>query len=115
LLFGSLPEAARATRLSMALPRNDALEVVLWENSAQLSSRALTAGEFACEKGVLVVRRGRWVNEGQGHGRETFTIELSAAGDWLIARQQESIVGLAVVMPVIATQTRWYRFARLRE
>lgn len=108
---------AGATRVSLSLPRDTSMEVVVWANSTPSLTRTLSAerGEFVCEKGVLMVRRARWVNEGQGHGRETISVELSAAGDWLIARMDESIVGLAVVMPVIATQTRWYRFPRLRE
>jgi hypothetical protein len=109
--------AAYATRVSLSLPRKDLMEVVLWKDSTLWLTRTLSAGQdqFACDRGMLVLRRGRWVNEGQGHGRETFTIELSAAGDWLIARERESVVGLAVVFPVVASQTRWYRFPRLRD
>lgn len=117
LFFLPQAESARATRVSFSLLGNDILEVTLWEDANRLLSRTLTtqAGEFACEKGLLVVRRARWVMEGQAAGREDITIEFAVAGDQLVAKVKESVVGLAVVIPVAATQTRWYRFPRLRE
>lgn len=101
---------ADGAQVRLSLPRSGALEV-----SAAGFRRTLRAdqGEFACEKGMLRADRARWVNDGQAHGREKSRVEFGAAGDWLVARLDESVVGLAVVFPVMATQTRWYRFARI--
>lgn len=114
VLFG---QSLRATRVNLSLPRNGVLEVTGWENTDRVFSQTLTtqAGEFACEKGLLVVRRRHWVHEGQAVARSEFTIELAAAGDDLVAKMTESAIGLAVVVPVAGTLTRWYRFAHLRD
>lgn len=110
VVFGAANPAA--ARLSIRLLGRDEVEVASWPGGDAEPMLRQTLS-VACQDGALVVRKGRWVSEGQGHGRETFTLEFNATDDFLLVRAEESLVGLAVVFPVVASQTRWYRFERL--
>jgi hypothetical protein len=117
-LFGDDSHWGSATRVSLALPRSDALTVTVWHGSTQLFARTLSSeeGDFRCEAGHLIVRDHRWFGGTMVEGFEKLTITLSATDDYLVAEDKRFSTALAmIILPVIVTETNWYRFPRLRD
>jgi hypothetical protein len=73
------------------------------------------AGEFACDRGQLVLNSRRWVASDLISGRESVKIELNIAEPFLVAHVYESISGLMfLVVPLSGESARWYRFRRVK-
>lgn len=80
-------------------------------------TRRLTreAGEFACDRGKLVVHSKRWVYSDLMSGRESVTIEMHRSDPHLVARVDELTTGVMfLVVPLSGESARWFRFQRLR-
>ncbi len=114
-LFGSSSGWAHATRVSFSLPRSSLLEVTVWQATGPLFTRVFSswAGHFICEKGRLTVRTRRLVSTTGGAEIETVTIAFGATDDHLVAEVKTARPGVAIVVPVSAAATTWYRFPRL--
>ncbi len=118
-LFPSQPDSKfwAADRVSLSLPSSDVLEVTAWKGQDQLFSRMLTseAGRFTCDAGRLIVRPGaRWEDADVGVVRESLTLTLTATDDYLVVEDQVKSFGIIFFVPMLAEETGWYRFPRLR-
>lgn len=114
-LLGPSSGWARATRVSLSLPRIELLEVTVWEGTSRLFSRVLSswAGHFTCEAGRLVVRNERLVSAIGGAEIEKVTITLGTTDGDLVAQVKHVDVGGMAIMPVAGITTSWLRFPRL--
>ena len=115
-LFGFNSEWKRATRVSFSFPRDDTLEITVWQQATPLFTRTFSgqAGDFTYEAGRLVVhnRFGQITDVGPAFVKVTLT--LSATNEHLVANVQESGATILVIVPLVFTETRWERFPRLR-
>lgn len=69
--------------------------------------------DFACVDGHLVVRDARMAAGAGAVGYETFVVTLMLGSDYVTARVEDSGVGVALLVPVVATATIWQRHRRV--
>lgn len=114
-LFGPNSPWEKAASVKLELPNAESLVVTVSDSSGPIVSRLLkvSADEFACKAGRLVVRGKRWIATDLVTGRQGFVVELAAASRYLVAKVNEETYGtLFVVVPIAGTAQHWYRFAR---
>jgi hypothetical protein len=115
-LFGHDSPWEKAVSIELE-PGEGTLDIRVAAPAANAFSRRLTAtaGEFACERGTLVVRSRRWVYSDLMSGRETVKIEMHQADRHLIARVEETTTGVMfMVVPLTGESARWFRFRQLK-
>ena len=102
--------------VSIALePGDGVLDVRVVGAAAEPYSRQLTAktGEYACDKGKIVINSRRWVYSDLMSGRETVKIEMYRAEQHLVAHVDETTSGVMfMVVPLSGESARWFRFRR---
>jgi hypothetical protein len=114
-LFGHESPWEKAASITLE-PDDDTLDIRVELAGAKPFSRRLTrkAGEFKCERGALIVRSRRWVTSDLMSGRENVTVEMHFADPYLMARVDETTIGVMfMVVPLSGESARWFRFRRL--
>ena len=117
-LFGPHSGWESARRFHFAWDGPERLTVTVWDGTAELVTRAFSVadGTLQCDSGRLIVRSKRWVHEVLVAGHESVSIELSDAGDRLVAYVNEVTYGLIFIfVPIAADATHWYRFQRVTQ
>jgi hypothetical protein len=116
-LFGPDSQWAKATSIRFEFASEEALEVTVNVERGDPVVRRLSgkSGEFACERGTLVLNSRRWVASDLMSGRETVKIELHQADPFLVTHVYETITGVMfLVVPLSGESARWFRFPRLK-
>ena len=116
-LFGPDGPWEKATAIRFEFTPEDALDVTVSGEGPKPAVHRLSAkaGEFACDRGQLVLNSRRWVASDLMSGRESVRIELNMAEPFLVAHVSESISGVMfLVVPLSGESARWYRFRRLK-
>lgn len=116
-LFGKNSPWEKALAVELQLPSDETLDIHVSAPGANAFSRRLTtrAGDFACDRGKLIVRSRRWVASDLMSGRESVLIEMHRAEPYLVARVNENTTGVMfMVVPLSGESAKWYRFARLK-
>jgi hypothetical protein len=116
-LFGPDGPWEKATTVRFDFSAEDAIDVtVALEGLDPVVSRlSAKAGEFACDRGKLVLHSRRWVASDLMSGRESVRIDLHAAEPFLVTHVYESVTGVMfLVVPLSGESARWFRFARLK-
>ena len=117
-LFGASSGWEKAASVGLKFRSDDALVVTVSgaEGPPVEHSFSSKEGDFACERGKLVLRQRRWVASDLMSGRESVKIELHGADPYLVAHVHESITGMMfAVVPLSGESARWFRFPRLRQ
>jgi len=108
-------EKAASVRIDFATEDEVDVAVSVTEGKPFIRRFDAKTGEFACERGLMVLRNQRWIYSDVMSGRETVKIELQAAGRHLAAHVYESATGVMfMAVPLSGESARWYRFARLK-
>jgi hypothetical protein len=116
-LFGPNSPWEKATTIRFDFSDEEAIDVTVAVEGQDPVVRHLSAkaGEFACDRGKLVLNSRRWVASDLMSGRESVRIELHAADPFLVTHVYESITGVMfLVVPLSGESARWFRFPRLR-
>jgi hypothetical protein len=116
-LFGPDSQWEKATSIRFDFAAEDALEVTVNLEGVESVMRRLSgkSGEFACERGRLVLNSRRWVASDLMSGREKVKIDLHQADPFLVTHVYESITGVMfLVVPLSGESARWFRFTRLK-
>jgi hypothetical protein len=115
-LFGKDGPWEKAVSVELDLPSDEALDIRVSAPGATPFSRRLSAkaGDFACDRGRLIVHSKRWVASDLMSGRESVTVEMHQGERHLVTRVNESMIGVMfMVVPLTGESARWYRFLRL--
>jgi hypothetical protein len=104
------------TQVALSLPDPSTLEVTALGAYGEIFRQTLSTKDrqFVCENGhAVVTKHPRWVDADVAYVRQSFVVELIPSDEDLVAKVQESDVGVAMlVIPVVATSTTWSRFRR---
>jgi hypothetical protein len=114
-IFGEHADWEQATRVQIAMPDANTIDIAAFSETGRLSSVSLRAdkGQFRCDQGRLVVRSRRWIGGYIVSGRQHVTLELNRSGSFLVTQVDELTYGVMfIVFPVVGTAKHWYRFAR---
>jgi hypothetical protein len=121
LLLGQNGRTWRAESVTLSFPRVGQIQIGVSGPVEQSSSTTLSAedGRFVCQTGSVMIRRPAHWSLGlaspglPGLGRESQTLELFSAGDYLVVKQKQQIFMLVgFMLPVGGRETHWYRFER---
>jgi hypothetical protein len=115
-LLGEHADWEEATRVQLAMPDENTLDIAVWGDKGRLEFVSLRADKkhFACDHGRLVIRSRRWIGGYIMSGRQHVTLELNDAGRYLTTQVDEFTYGLMfIIFPVTGTAKHWYRFERL--
>lgn len=116
-LFGASSPWEKATSVRLELISEEVLAVTVSGPEAPPAVHSFSAkgGDFACDRGKLVLRQRRWVASDLMSGRESVRIELHGADPYLVAHVHESMTGVMfAVVPLSGESARWFRFPRLK-
>ena len=116
-LFGASGPWEKATSVGLEFRSEDALVVTVTGTEGQPVAHNFSSkqGDFACERGKLVLRQRRWVASDLMSGRESVKLELHGADPYLVAHVHESVTGVMfAVVPLSGESARWFRFPRLK-
>jgi hypothetical protein len=116
-LFGPNSQWEKATSIAFDFNADDALDITVNAKGVEPVVRRFSAksGEFACDRGKLVLSSRRWVASDLMSGREAVKIDLHQAEPFLVAHVQETITGVMfLVVPLSGESARWFRFPRLK-
>lgn len=109
----------RAKRVTLSIRDADSMEAVIWgANSDRIASHVFTlaSGEFVCESGHATIRWHVYAAEDVVAARDDYTVELSRAGEYLVAHVHDRGIGVVgLVFPVGGTTSGWVRFKRLSQ
>ena len=116
-IFGASGPWEKAASVRFEFTSEDALAVTVSgpEGPPAVHGLSAKAGDFACERGKLVLRQRRWVASDLMSGRESVKVELHGADPYLVAHVQEFTTGVMfAVVPLSGESARWFRFPRLK-
>jgi hypothetical protein len=98
------------------LPPGQLRVVVSSAQAEELISRTFNAKDYTCESGVVTIRRARWIGNEGGVGKESLFFDLHPLDTDLVAQARRRLIGLAgLVIPMGGSESKWYRFQRLRD
>lgn len=116
-LFGHAARESTAVRLSdrtsFAFLPEGALRVTLLREDRPAFVRETK--DFACSEGQLVVTDGRIAAGAGVAAYETFVVTFRLDAEYLTARVEDSGIGLVGILPVLASETTWQRYRRVRD
>lgn len=109
----------RAKRVTLSILDADSMEAVIWgANDDRIASHVLTraSGEFVCESGHATIRWHAYAAEDVVAARDDYTVELSRAGEYLVAHVHDRGIGVVgLVVPIGGKTSGWVRFERLSQ
>lgn len=116
-LFGASSPWEKAAAVRFEFVAADTLSVTTQGSEKEPFVRLFSAkdGDFACERGRLVLRQRRWIASDLMSGRESVKVEVHGADPYLVAHVQEFTTGVMfAVVPLSGESARWFRFPRLK-